>query len=171
MPKTLDDLDADLKAAGVTNFSAREITANRVGKRRVYIVPQGNHYRNMIGAAVLAQKMRDLWGGALVVSTGYRPNDSKKSAHYRAKAIDLDLPRKQQTRENRDRLYFMVARDWMQPKSEGGHWGGMGLYRTPLGRLHVDIARPRFWKASRVHAYFKRIRAGEPLPERRDRGT
>ncbi len=163
-PADLARLDEDLDDAGVRNFSARELTANTKKGRRVHYIPPAVFYPNLIATGRLAQRMRDLWGGPLITSSAYRPQDGRRSAHHYAKAIDLDLPKSQRTWRNRDRLYFLAVQAWDEPADDGGRWGGIGLYAWPWGRLHVDHARPRYWTTARFRRFRKRVRAGEPVP-------
>ena len=163
-PADLAQLDDDLGAAGVHNFSARELTANRKNGRRVHYIPPAAFYPNLIAMAQLAQRMRDLWGGPLITSSAYRPQDGRRSAHHYAKAIDLDLPKSRRTWKNRDRLYFLAAQEWLKPREDGGHFGGLGLYAWPWGRLHVDVARSRYWTTARARRFFARVKSGEPVP-------
>ncbi len=157
----LDRLDAKLAARGVTKISARDITANRVKRKRVYFMPPAKFAANLLDAAVLAQRAMDAWGKPLVVSTGYRPQDNPRSRHYKAQAIDLDLPKGQRTAANRDALYLVIARLYLDSrKSSRVGFGGLGFYTTPRGRFHVDTRpRPTYWTASIVEPYFKRARA------------
>ena len=159
-PAELDHLDQDLRAVGVVNFTARELLKNRKRGRTVYYMPPPELIGNLLAMAQRAQRTRDLWGGPLIVSSAYRPQDGRKSAHHYAKAIDLDLPKHQRTYANRRRLYLLAAAEYLDT-----HYGGLGLYRWPLGRLHVDVARPRYWTTARGRKYFAMVKSGaEPGP-------
>ncbi len=159
-PELLAELDAELVAAGVSAFTARDLTANRMRGKRVHFIPPEKYRANLIRVAQLGQEFVDAFG-PLDVSSAYRPQDKRSSLHYRAAAIDLDLPKGTQTRARRDELYLLAARKYLATSSPSGRpgFGGMGFYKSPIGRLHIDVRkRPTFWTAALVKPYFRRAR-------------
>lgn len=147
----LEDLDAELAAAGVTNFTARELTQLRKVKdpypRPYYDEPPAELWPNLVEAARLAQRVRDIYGGPLRAYNGWRPqwyNDAVGGApdswHTRAGAIDL-TPASPVTADKVERLHAAAAQaiDELGPDT-----GGLGIYSTAA---HVDIGPKRSWNA------------------------
>ena len=155
-----------LRSHGVHNFTARELTSARAGGG-LYKRPPTKHVRRLLHAAMVAQAIRDAWGAPLSVSSGYRPWDAAKSPHYRAAAIDLDLPSGHKTVENEHALRLLVARYWLSDPN----LAGMGFYGQPRGRVHIDVmhqgSRGRFsYYDEYVDPILAEIEAAQSLPGR-----
>jgi uncharacterized protein YcbK (DUF882 family) len=83
-------LDAYLKAAGIKHFRASEIV--HVGKG----FPTEAQWPNILGALRLADKIRDAYGSAVRVVSGYRSPEynakvkgAPKSMHMEFRALDI----------------------------------------------------------------------------------
>lgn len=157
----LDLIDSQLAFLGVTVVNARELTANRRKGKRVHLLPPDRFRSNLLEVAVLAQRVSDAWGGPLVVSSAYRPQDNPGSRHHSAKAIDFDLPSGTRTAANRDKLYMAIAELYLASEKNGRQgFGGMGFYTQPKGRLHIDSrSSPAFYTKEIVAPFFARVRA------------
>lgn len=145
----LDDLDAELDAAGVTNFTARELTQLRKVKdpypQPYYDQPPAELVPNLIEVARLAQRVRDIYGEPLRMYNGWRPDwynaavgGAPDSWHTRAGAVDL-TPVSPVTAAKVARLHEAArqAVDELGPNT-----GGLGIYSTAA---HVDIGPKRSW--------------------------
>ena len=141
----LDQLQADLHAAGVRHFKASELLrvrwpeiAARVGVLTPYFSPTPSQRAELVVVASLADKLRERFGGPITVLNGLRPKaynaevgGAKGSQHLYGRALDL-------TAKDIARLRG-VALDLYRE----GLIGGLGLYR---GNIHIDT-RPgqRIW--------------------------
>jgi len=70
----LGQLDAALDAAGVVDFTARELTYLRKAKPPRHDEPPRELWPALVAVAVLAQEVRYLYGRPLVVSSCWRPD-------------------------------------------------------------------------------------------------
>ena len=147
----LDWFDSALVSHGVQDFTARELLSAEEGGG-YYLRPPDLLAPNLVKVAILAQKLRNRWGGPLNVSSAFRPWDGPKSAHYVATAIDFDLPGGMKTKANEHELRLITARLWKQEPQ----FAGMGFYRQPVGRVHIDVKSPvkgkkkRYWGKEHV---------------------
>jgi uncharacterized protein YcbK (DUF882 family) len=138
---TLADLDTALLAAGVTNFSAHELTILPKAKPKPKNeIPVGQHVLNLIRVAIVAQKIRTELKAPLVVSSAYRPRwyntavgGASNSAHLRGAAIDLNA----QSSDDAMRLKSIAEKLW---KAE--EFAGLGLYAKAPRRIHIDVIHP-----------------------------
>lgn len=160
---TLDELQSELDARGVTDFTANELTWSRHVDGN--LIPPPDLMPNLLKAAVLAQKIRTEYGEPLVVTSAYRPEPMNtevagipNSQHVRAAALDLTIPSGNATAENIDRLRMIAAREWVSDPS----FHGLGMYNSPPGRIHVDVDHPgttgrSTWPEERVAPYLERV--------------
>lgn len=150
----LAELNAELQAAGVTNFTAEELTYLPKTK------PKGRHdepprelWGNLVAVAKLAQQVRDLYGEPIWVSSAWRPkwyNDAvdgaPNSAHIKAGAVDLNVLPGQRTPERTKRLEQATAKVWLTDNTANG----FGVYSG--ARTHIDVVngRRKWGDANRV---------------------
>ena len=150
----LDELDELLRAAGVHNFSARELTLLPKAKPKArHDMPPRELWPGLIAVAQLAQQVRDIFGEPMWVSTAWRPAwynkavaGAKRSQHIHAKAIDLNPIPSRRSPETIRRLELAAAKVWRDNNTARG----FGVYRG--GRVHLDVGgRRRTWgEAKRV---------------------
>jgi hypothetical protein len=134
-------LQADLDAAGVRYFSARELLrirwpaiAKRVGIDTTFFDATPLERQRLVGVANLADVLRERFGAPITVLNGLRPETynaavggAKRSQHIWGRALDLtarDMPKLRSVA-----LVMYRAREI----------GGLGLYR---GNIHIDT-RPQ----------------------------
>lgn len=145
----LSELQAELDAAGVVNFTAEELTELRKVQapyvRPYYAEPPAELWPNLIEVARLAQRVRDIYGEPLRMYNGYRPqwyNDAVGGApgswHVQAGAVDL-TPVSPVTGEKVARLHDAATQ---AIEELGPDTGGLGIYSTAA---HVDIGPKRSW--------------------------
>lgn len=150
----LAELNAELLAAGVTNFRAEEFTLLPKAKPKArHEMPPRELWPNLIAVAKLAQKIRDLYGEPLWISSGYRPawynkavGGASKSQHIHAAAVDLNvLPSKRNPTRTR-KLEQATAQVWLDDITANG----FGVYKG--ARTHIDSAggRRKWGEAYRV---------------------
>ncbi len=139
--KTLEALDLRLQAAGVTNFTARELTLlpKALPDPRC-VLPRGQLQDNLIKVAVEAQKIRTALGVPLRVSSAFRPgwyneavDGAPDSAHIRAAAIDLNAP----TQASATEMKQVAETLWLTGKLDG-----LGFYEKAPRRIHIDVPHP-----------------------------
>lgn len=150
----LAELDEMLAQAGVTNFSAKELTYLPKAKPEGRCdMPPRELWAGLVAVAKLAQKVRDLYGESLWVSSAWRPkwyNDAVggagKSQHIHAKAIDLNVMPKQRTPARAQRLELATAEVWRDDPTARG----FGVYAG--ARTHIDVGggRRTWGEAKRV---------------------
>jgi len=149
----LAELNAQLEAAGVVNFTAEELTFLPKAKPPRHDMPPRELWPNLIAVAKLAQQVRDLYGEPIWVSTGWRPDwynaavgGAKRSAHIKAGAVDLNVLPSRRNPTRTKKLEQACARVWTDDPTAKG----MGVYRG--ARVHLDvIGRRRTWgQAQRV---------------------
>lgn len=157
----LDWFDTVLASHGVHNFTSRELLSAKQGGG-YYLRPPDELVPNLVKVAILAQRLRGLWGGPLIISSAFRPWDGPKSAHYVATAIDFDLPGGMKTKANEHELRLVAARMWKaEPQA-----AGLGFYRQPIGRVHIDVKSPvggkkkRYWAKEHVKPILEELRGG-----------
>lgn len=149
---TLEQLDTALLAAGVTNFSARELTYLPKAKPPKCEIPTGRLLVNLLLVAILAQAIRTELGAPLIVSSAFRPRwynsavgGAPNSAHIRAAAVDLNAT----SVEDGERLRSISKELWNAREHE---FAGLGFYKRAPRRVHVDVLHPdgkghrRWWK-------------------------
>lgn len=150
----LDELDQLLDQAGVSNFTAKELThlPKALPKPRSDMPPR-ELWANLVAVAKLAQKVRDLYGEPLWVSTCWRPDwynaavgGAPKSQHIHAKAIDLNPIPSSRTPARIRRLEQATATVWDEDPTARG----FGVYAG--GRTHIDVGggRRTWGEAKRV---------------------
>lgn len=134
-----DRLSEALKVAGVKHFSAAELLrikhpdiARRVGITTAFFTPTKKQVDELVKVALLAEVVRERFGGPLTVLNGLRPrayNDqvtkAKNSQHIYGRALDLAV-----ASDNMQRLRDIVETMW-----HAGEIGGVGLYRN---NVHID---------------------------------
>jgi uncharacterized protein YcbK (DUF882 family) len=149
----LAELDAELDAAGVRDFSARELTYLPKAKPPRHDEPPRELWPNLVAVAVLAQRVRDLYGGPLSVSSAWRPDwyneavgGASRSQHRNAAAVDLNVLASQRDDQTTRELEQAGARVWLA--NDGAH--GFGVYRG--ARIHLDSSggRRTWGEAQRV---------------------
>lgn len=149
----LEELQAQLDAAGVTRFTAKELTWLPKAKPPKHDEPPRELWPDLIKVAEVAQAIRELYGEPLWVSTAWRPpwynqavGGSKGSAHQFAAAADLNVMPGDRTPERTKRLEQAGATVWRNDNRARG----FGVYRG--SRIHIDVyGRKRSWgEASRV---------------------
>lgn len=144
------DFETALLAAGIVNFTAKELTSAGGGK---YIIPKGSRLVSFLKVIRHAQAIRTRYGRPLLISSGYRPWDEAGGNHEQATAIDFDLPSGQKTKANERSLRLAAAAYWQQtPELKG-----LGFYHAPTGRVHVDVNTKkgrRYWYADEVEPIF-----------------
>lgn len=143
-PETIEGLDAWLKACGIRNFSAREVTShhNRRWVGPPYVVPPQALWENIYPTLALAQRIRDMMGIPIHVVSGYRSPEynalvggAARSLHMQFAALDLS------TRSN-PRLFDAIRAEALEERRRG-EIVGLGLYDT---FIHIDVgARERHW--------------------------
>lgn len=142
----LAELNAELRAAGVVNFTAEELTLLPKAKPKArHDEPPRELWPNLVKVAQLAQKVRDEYGEPLWVSSAWRPkwyNDAvggaARSQHIHAAAIDLNVLPKKRTAARARKLEEATARVWLD-NPELAH--GFGVYDG--ARTHIDCAGGR----------------------------
>src|SRR5690606_4606091 len=130
----LAELDAEILDAGVTHFTAREVTRLRKAPGTVYAIPPLTLWDRMVRTLRdVAEPLRAAYGGPLRVLNGYRSSDynaavggSKGSRHLYFEALDI-------TASNMEKLRALVAEMYLTRVTEPI---GVGFYR---GNIHVDI--------------------------------
>lgn len=139
---SLEDLDTALLAAGVTNFSAHELTYLPKAKPPKHEIPEGQLLANLLCVAILAQSIRTEHGFPLIVSSAYRPawyntavGGAPNSAHLRAAAIDLNAGSSDQAL----RLKSIAEKKWRAHELD---FAGLGFYRRASWRIHIDVIHP-----------------------------
>jgi len=150
----LAELNAELQAAGVTNFTAQELTyLSKTKPKPRHDEPPRELWGNLIAVAKLAQQIRDLYGEPIWVSSAWRPkwyNDAvggaPNSAHIKAGAVDLNVLPGQRTPERTKRLEQATAKVWLLD----GTANGFGVYGG--ARTHIDVVngRRKWGEANRV---------------------
>lgn len=148
------ELDAELQAAGVHNFRAKELTWLPKAKPKARAdMPPRELWHNLIAVAKLAQRVRDIYGEPLWVSSAWRPQwyntavgGAAKSQHLDAAAIDLNVLPSQRTPERTQRLEQAGAKVWLTDNTARG----FGVYKG--ARIHLDVggARRTWGQAKRV---------------------
>lgn len=140
---TISDLQLKLDAWEVRHFTANELIQlddpQWDGPRMP--VPPANLWPNMRDTVLLADQLRKRWGGAIVVTSGWRPlpynrlvGSSDDSAHPDFRALDL----KPVGRFDLSSYFNTVARVVRQARS-AGLMVGCGLYYERRGRFcHLD---------------------------------
>ncbi len=147
----MKELNKFLKANGIKHFSAKEVlTLARAGI--VAPVPPKRMWKNILPALMLAEAIRKKMGCPLLVGNGYRPKalnkqvgGSKRSQHITFRALDLDLPKKHQSRAKQERFYKVAAEMYLNLGKEFKI--GLGIYRPNKGtRIHIDCGWwRRYW--------------------------
>lgn len=150
----LDELDELLDDAGVVNFTARELTLLPKAKPAARCdMPPRELWPDLIAVAKLAQKIRELYGEPLWVSSCWRPGwyneavgGAKASQHLHAAAIDLNPIPSSRTPARARRLEQATARVWIDDPTARG----FGVYAG--ARTHIDVGggRRTWGDASRV---------------------
>jgi uncharacterized protein YcbK (DUF882 family) len=165
---TLDALDRLLRERGITNFAAKELVWLSKAKPPHHDIPPTDLWPNLVRVAKLAQRIRNVMGVPLSVSSAWRPrwyNDavggSENSAHLRGAAIDLNLVSGNRTPEEIERFRVEVARFWL---TDPETFHGIGFYKSPKYRIHIDVAHPgskghRRWTKSLVDPYLEKAQA------------
>jgi hypothetical protein len=148
------DFEQALLAAGISNFTARELTSAGGGK---YIIPKGSRLVSFLKVIRHAQAIRTRYGRPLLISSGYRPWDEAGGNHELATAIDFDLPTGQKTKANERALRLATAAYWKQtPELKG-----LGFYHAPTGRVHIDVNAKkgrRYWYADEVEPILEALK-------------
>ncbi len=140
-----------LLAAGVTNFTAEELTSWGGGK---YGIPKGDKLVNFLKIIRHAQAIRKRYGKPLLISSGYRPWDKAGGNHEQGTAIDFDLPSRTKANEHEFRL--VVAQYWKETPT----LMGLGFYHSPTGRVHVDVNQRkgrRRWYMDEISPIFSEL--------------
>lgn len=141
----LAELNAQLQAAGVTNFTAEEFTLLPKAKPKArHDMPPRELWPNLIAVAKLAQEVRDLYGEPIWISSAWRPkwyNDAvggaAKSQHIHAAAVDLNvLPSRRNPTRTR-KLEHATAKVWKTNNTARG----FGVYKA--ARTHIDVGGGR----------------------------
>ncbi len=139
----MKDLQRFLRNAGIRHFSAKEVlTLARAGI--LAPVPPEKIWGNIISALYVAMQIREKMGCPLLVGNGYRPaklnrqvGGSKRSQHVTFRALDLDLPKRYQSRARQERFYKIAAEIYLNQGK--GLKMGLGIYRPNKGtRIHID---------------------------------
>ena len=99
--------------------------------------------------AAAFERVRYLWGGPLLVSSGYRSPEwnrriggARRSQHVEGRALDLSPPR------NSPQGNLVRLRGIVLEAREQGYLQGVGIYN---GFVHIDIrARRATWYGSRT---------------------
>lgn len=140
-PTTLQEF---LDEHGIQYFSAGEVTLLRRWGR--YVEPPRKLWDNIVPTIILADKIRDAWGGPLTVASGYRPEEYNRlvggepeSEHKAFRALDISYP------TGRGVEFLSVALRVIQGYMDDGFEVGVGVYRT---FLHIDVGAARgnrFW--------------------------
>lgn len=140
-------LQAELDAAGVRYFSARELLrirhrdiAQRVGITTPFFEASPAVRAELVKVALVCDRLRESFGGPLTVLNGYRPmaydravqSGPSTRSHTNGFAADLTAPAAELPRLR------VLARE-MHDRRE---IGGLGLYR---GNIHLDTGRWRIW--------------------------
>lgn len=124
---TLDQL---LKSAGIKHFKASEVVLPGRG------FPTEKQWPNIVGALKVADDLRERWGSAIKVVSGYRSPEynakvggSKQSMHMEFKALDLQPANGKITEFQK--LAEEVVAEWRKK----GVNVGFGTYDT---FVHID---------------------------------
>lgn len=146
-PSDKTTLGKYLRMHGITHFSAEEVlTARRL--RITSEAPDRSWWPRIIPVLAMAEQIRTIMGHPLVIGNGYRPSEvnkraggSRRSQHLYFRAIDIDLPSKQNNTTNRRRLYEASATMYMEFSSDIRM--GLGFYTPYAGsRVHIDAYLP-----------------------------
>lgn len=155
----LNVIDDKLAAAGVSNFTARELTIMRSAPGRESAIPVDDYVANLVAAAAKLQVLRDRVGFPLFVRSAYRAPDynaavggAKGSTHMFGMGIDYQPAGEHNTPANRKRLALAGGR---LANERGGGFAVYGTRSNPTNG-HLDIGRTRTWK----HGAFWREQAG-----------
>ncbi len=150
----LVELGELLAQSGVKNFSAKELTWLAKAKPTPRSdMPPRELWADLIKVAKLAQKIRDIYGEPLWVSSCWRPpwyneavGGAKASQHEHAAAIDLNPIPSSRTPARARRLEQATARVWLDDPTARG----FGVYAG--ARTHIDVGggRRTWGDASRV---------------------
>jgi len=106
----------------------------------------------------VADEVRERCGFALTIRSAWRPADGD-SMHRFGAALDLDVT--EPTPERTDKLRMVGTTMWHE-----GKINGLGIYRRPKARIHIDVPAPggkghRFWHVDESQPYRRRHRDGE----------
>ncbi len=149
----IEELDDELEAAGVHNFTARELTYLPKAKPPRHDEPPRELWPNLIAVAVLAQRVRDLYGAPLWVSSAWRPawyneavGGASRSQHINAAAVDLNVLPSSRSPETTRELEQAGAQVWL----DGEPANGFGVYKGARIHLDVDGGRRTWGDAQRV---------------------
>ena len=133
----LAELQALLNAAGVINFSARELTLLLKALPKHCEFPRD--LTPLVSIAIVAQEIRSSLGAPLVVSSAYRPlwynkivANSTDSAHIEACAIDLNA----RNSDEALKMHSIIYKLWKQRV-----FNGYGKYSKLRTRAHIDIGK------------------------------
>lgn len=143
-PDTLDRMRAFIDDAGIEHFTAEELgrlNPNAWGGD-AFELPCADHLDRIIPTLELADEIRRLWQGPILVVSGYRPpeyNDAiggaDRSMHCDFRALDL-----KPAAEPFDLgSYFSIVKSVVSKARERGVNVGAGYYYSGRGRfVHVD---------------------------------
>lgn len=161
----LAQMDGMFKAAGIEHFTAREVCTMRKTRNRAVAIPPAGWWGRMVYSLQIAEMLRSIMGHPLSIGNGYRPPDYNKavggargSQHTKFRALDIDLPMDQRSRENQEKFYETTCELWLEYGDE--YAMGLGLYRPWRGtRVHIDTgARRRYWKSKYVRPILEGMR-------------
>jgi hypothetical protein len=129
--KTLDEL---INSSGIKHFKASEVLLPGRG------FPSEKQWPNIIGALRLADDLRERWGSAVKVVSGYRSPEynakvggSKKSMHMEFRALDL------QPANGKIEAFQKLTEEVIAEHRKRGTNVGFGLYDS---FIHVDTGAP-----------------------------
>lgn len=130
----MSTLDEVLRSAGIKHFKAAEVVLPGRG------TPSEKQWPNIVGALRIADDIRERWGSAVRVLSGYRSAEynakvsgSKQSMHVEFRALDLQ-PANGKIAEFQ-KLAAEVVAEWRKR----GVNVGFGTYDT---FVHVDTGAP-----------------------------
>lgn len=140
---TIDALQKFLDDHGIRYFTAKEITW--LPRLQKHVVPPPDLWGNIIPTLQLADAIRDEWGDAINVLSGYRTKSyniavggALNSQHTHFRALDL-------TPKNGKLIPFfdLIDRIVKRWRAEGNQVG-LGVYRS---FNHIDVGyKTRSWK-------------------------
>ena len=153
-PEEPPTIQAMLTAGGVHSFTEKELArASREWP------PPRKYWEGLLAVAQVAQSIRDAIGMPLNVRSCYRPDDHD-SQHRFASALDLDLtPPHRADKENVMALRMASLALWVdQRQTEDYKLAGIGFYRRPQFRVHIDVHTPIRGSAGRRYWYQDEVR-------------
>ncbi len=145
----LQQLDDELRSAGVRSFTAAEVTKMRKTQGPSFAVPARGAWPRMVQTLAFLQRIRDDVGKPIRIYNGYRPPDYNKavggarnSQHQGFRAVDTIT-------DDMERYALLIAKYYVLYGADEKM--GFGVYRkgTRLTGVHIDTGfRRRTWGAA-----------------------